>query len=141
VARLKPTVTAGYFRDELTLVTNDPSASQVPVMAEGEIVAPITLSPASLFLGVIQPGGHVEKKLIVRGNQPFRIVSVHAGNDRFQFQFDDSAKKLHIIPVKFTAGEKTEKVVENIEVRTDLGEGATARCTASAAIVDSVAAK
>ena len=138
VARLKPTAPAGFLRDEWTLITNDPEAPQLPVLVEGQVMAPITLSPNCLFFGVIPPGQQVEKKLIVRSEQPCKIISVASDDDQFEFELDDSVKTLHIVPVKFTAGPHPGKVVGTINVRTDLGDGATAQCTASAAIVESV---
>jgi hypothetical protein len=142
VARLKPGAPAGYFRNQLTLVTNDPTAPKVPLIMEGRVVAPVTLSPATLLLGVMHPGQTVDKKLIIRAKEPFKVVAIDAESDCFQFKFDEqSEKKLHIIPMTFTAGDTTAKVVETINVRTSLGEGVTAQCTASAAVVDGMVAK
>ena len=41
---------------------------ELPV--EGRVVSPLTVSPASLFLGVLKPGETVETRLFVKGSKP-----------------------------------------------------------------------
>jgi len=48
----------------------------MPVLVEGRIVSGITVSPASLFMGVLQPGEQVTKQLVIKGKKPFRILSI-----------------------------------------------------------------
>ena len=141
VARLKDNTPIGYFRDQITLVTNDSRSRLLPLQVEGRVVPPVTVSPSALFLGVVQPQQTVTKTIVVRGKQPFRIVAVRSDDSRFTFQKTESAKKFHVIPVTFTAGEKIAKVVKTIEVVTDLGDGVIANCKASAAVMESVASK
>ncbi len=111
----------GYFKDHLMLVTNDHNASEVPVPVEGRIVPGITVSPASLFMGVVKPGEKVTKQLVVKGKKPFRILSVSCDNG--QFEFDTTAeqqpKLVHLIPVTFVAGEEPGKVAKTIRIVTD----------------------
>lgn len=122
--RLDPTTPAGYLRDHLLLVTNDRVTEQVPLPVEAVVQAPIVVSPASLFMGVVQPGQKVTKPLVVRGKKPFRITAVHC--DDACFQFDTTAegepKSLHLLPVTFVAGESPGKVLQTIRIETDLAE-------------------
>lgn len=138
LVRLKPTSPEGYFTDQVTLTTNDSQVPKLPVTVEGQIVAPITISPSNVLLGVVQHGQQVQQKLIIRGKEPFKILGIEPNNDRLQFKFNDSAKKLHIVPFTFTAGNKTTKVIETVKIQTDLGDTAVT-CTLSAAVVDAVA--
>ena len=78
---------------------------------------------------------------MVRGKQPFRIVSINPNDERFAYELSDEVKAIHIVPISFTAGDKRAKVVETIEVLTDIGEGVTATCQAAAAVMESVASK
>jgi hypothetical protein len=135
LVRAKETLPAGYFNDQLVLVTNDSRARQVPLRVEGNVVAGLTVSPASLFLGVVKPGEKVTKTLIVKGKQPFKITRVSCEDGCFEFRPTQESKPLHIVPVVFTA-EKPGKVAQRILIETNLGAGSVANCVATATIED-----
>ncbi len=133
--RLKPETPAGYMQDELMLVTNDGSMQRVPLAVTGRVAPALTVSPASLFLGVVAPGEKVTKQLVVRGQQPFRIVSVSCPDGCFEFQASEEAKALHFVPVTFTAGETAGDIAQKIQIATDLGgSGVVVECTATATV-------
>jgi hypothetical protein len=115
---------AGYLNDQLMLVTNDAKASQIPVLIEGRVQAGVTVSPAALFMGVVQPGQKVTKQLVVKSKKPFRVLGVSCDDPSFQFDTskEDVAKELHLIPVTFSAGADAGKVVKTIKIKTDQGE-------------------
>lgn len=115
---------AGYLNDHLMLVTNDQSASQIPVEVEGRVTPGIVVSPTALFMGVVQPGQKVTKQLVVKGKKPFRILSITCNDKSFQFDTSkmDTAKSLHLIPVTFLAGADAGKVIKTIKITTDQGE-------------------
>ena len=73
--RLKEGAPAGFFNDQLYLITND-RRSNIPLAVSGKVTPSITVSPASLFLGVLPAGQTVTKQLIVRGKKPFRITNI-----------------------------------------------------------------
>ena len=116
----------GYLQDHLTLITNDRRLTQVPVPIEGKVQSAITVSPASLFMGVVEPGKKVTKQLVVQGKQPFRIISISCDDESFEFDTsaNDEPKTLHLIPVTFVAGEDRGKVSRTIRIETDFGNAA-----------------
>lgn len=122
--RLDAKAPAGYLSDHLMLVTNDSSGSQIPLPVEGRVVSGITVSPASLFMGVVKPGEEVTKSMIVRGKKPFKILSITCDDKSFRFgkESDTSAKTVHVIPVTFAADKSTGKVTKQIKIETDLGQ-------------------
>jgi hypothetical protein len=132
--RLKDGTPAGYVNDPLTLVTNDSNLKRVPLYVEGRITPSVTVSPASLNLGVVKPGQKVTRLLIVKGNEPFRIIGVDCGDRCFEFKVSETAKTQHRIPVTFTAGEKPGNIAERIRIKTDRS---TVECLASASVVAS----
>ncbi len=136
VVRLKGDTPSGYLHDQLTIVTNDSMNSSLELPVEGRVVSPLEVRPASLFLGVLKPGQTVEKNLLVKGSKPFRILSVDAGGADFEFRPSDKAQTTHTIPLKFTAGTTPGKLSRQIEIKTDLGSGATATCLATATITE-----
>lgn len=135
IVRLKPDAPPGFIHDQLLIVTNDSGASNVSLPVEGQVVSALTVSPASLFLGVLKPGDTVKKRLVVRGNKPFRIVSVKCDDASFTFgQPEAESKPLHFVPVEFKAGDQPGQIEKKIAIETDLGEGGSAQCTANATI-------
>lgn len=126
VVKMDENTPAGSINEHLLLVTNDRSSTPIPVSVEGVVQAGIMVSPASLFLGVVQPGQKVTKQLVVKGNKPFRIVGVDCGDKRFQFDTSSEAspKALHLIPVTYVAGSEPGRVSETIRIETDLRDAA-----------------
>jgi hypothetical protein len=120
--RLKQGAPPGYINDRLTIVTNDPDHRYIPLPIEGRVTDDsITVSPTELHLGKLQPGETVTKQLVVRGSAPFRIVDIGcaSGSECFDFIVGDSPRKLHLIPVKFTAPAKPGPVSEEIKITGD----------------------
>lgn len=117
------TMPAGYVQDHLMLITNDRRSAQIPVLVEGRVLSAVTVSPASLFLGVVQPGRKVTKQLVVRSKKAFRIVSITCDDESFEFRTPagGAPKRLHLVPVTFVAGESSGKVSKTIRIETDLG--------------------
>jgi len=115
---------AGYLNDHLMLVTNDAAGTQIPVEVEGRVIPGITVSPAALFMGVVQPGQKVTKQLVVKSKKPFKILGVSCDDKAFQFDTskETAAKELHLIPVTFLAGADAGKIVKTIKIKTDQGE-------------------
>jgi hypothetical protein len=134
LVRLKDGAAPGFFLDQLIVVTNDRNMTSIPLAVEGRVVAPLTVSPGSLVLGVLAPGQSVTKQLVVRGNEPFRILDVKCADPSFKFELSDEAKQMHLVPVTFTAGSTAVKIAETIVIKTDLGQGAEASCKATATV-------
>jgi len=135
LVRLKDDAPASYVSDQLTIVTNDRRSRVIPLLVEGRVVSALTVSPASLSLGTLEPGDKVTKQLTVRGKKPFRVVSVKCvgGDDCFEFKKPTDVKTLQFIPVTFTAGTEPGKVAQTIEIETDMGR-AKAKCVATATV-------
>ncbi|MBM99050.1 MAG: hypothetical protein CMJ77_07975 [Planctomycetaceae bacterium] len=134
--QLKPETPAGYFNDEMILITNDRRSEQIPIRVEGLVESPITVSPAALSLGTLEPGQTVTKNIVVRSKKPFRITNVNCEDDCFEFVPTDEFKPLHLVPVKFTAANTPGKISEEIEIETDLGNGTAGKILATATVRD-----
>jgi hypothetical protein len=136
LVRIKDTAAAGYFNDQLVLVTNDEENPRIPIFVGGRIVPQISVSPESLLLGDVTQGQQVSKKIIVRGKKPFKIVSVQCNDeDCFQFKTDSESKDRHIVDITFNAKKNAGNVKEVIHIATDLGAKLEANLTAYATIV------
>jgi len=143
--RLREGVEPGLLSDVLLLKTNDPAARQIPVAVRGRVLAPLSVSPSSLFLGVLLPGQKVSRALVIRGPRPFRILSVTADGEGFSFSeagpgsgnpAAQTPRPLHVISVSFTAGEQPGPVARTIRVTADLEAGAEVAVPLSALVVE-----
>lgn len=135
LVRLKESAAAGYFNEQLVLVTNDDQNPRIPIHVAGRIIPQISVAPESVLLGNVPLGGRVSKKVIVRGKNPFRILSVKCEEDSFQFKVDDRAKALHVVEIVFDAKKVVGNVKQTIHIATDLGEGFRTTLTAYANVV------
>ncbi len=120
VVTLDDEAPSGYIRDNLLLLTNHSQLRQIPVMVEARIMPAITLTPSSLFLGVLRPGESVTKNIVVRGKRPFTIKSIQADRDGVLFgATGDVAKAIHVVPVTIVAGEEAGALVHKVKIETD----------------------
>ena len=137
--RLKPDAPAGYIKDQLILVTDDPRASQIPMDVEGRVVAEVTVSPQLLALGNVLPGGTVTKNIVVRANRPFCVTGIVCNDGCLSCPAKETPAKVHILPVTFQAGDVGGRVERELTITTDLGDGAVPVVTVQA-MVDGVPA-
>jgi len=71
----------------------------------------------------------------VRANRPFRVTGIQCQHDGFTFgELSSEPKKLHFIPVTFTADDKSGMVVQKIIIETDLAPGANGEATATVVV-------
>jgi len=132
--RLKPTAPAGYIDNELVVITNDSNMTRVPLAVEGRVQPQLTVSPSAIHLGVVKPGETVTKNLVVKGETPFKVLKVTCPDGSFTFQVDSESKKLRLIPVIFKAGADPGKILEMIEIETDLQDLEAPSVTAQAEV-------
>ena len=133
---LKPGTPAGYFKDQMVLVTNDGTQQNIPIQVEGDVQSIVQVSPAALTLGVLNPGETVTRKIVVKSKRPFRITSIKSDDDRFQTKLiSDEEKLLHLVPVEFTADE-SGRVSNAIKIETSLGNGSVETIMATATVRD-----
>lgn len=139
LVRVKDSARAGYFNEQLVLVTNDDSNPRIPIHVAGRIVPEISAAPEPLVLGDVARGQQVSKKVIVRGKKPFKIVSVACPEDpSFQFKTDDKSSDRHVVEIVFDAKGNPGKVKQTIHIATDLGASFNTTVTAYATVVEPV---
>jgi hypothetical protein len=135
--RLKPEAPAGHFQDQLSIVTDDSQLKTIGLMVQGNIVPLVSVSPAALFLGVLEPGQSVTKNLVVKAKAAFQIQGIDFdSNDKLQFKSPspDEKRNVYVIPVTFTAGDSPGQFSQKITIKTSLKGGAECTCIATATI-------
>jgi hypothetical protein len=140
LVRVKDSANAGYFNEQLVLVTNDEENPRVPIYVGGRVVPQISVSPESLMLGNVTHGQQISKKILVRGKSPFKILSIQSDDDAsLQFKIDGEASARHIVEVTFSATKDAGDVKIPIRIATNLGDKFQASLTAYATIVPNAA--
>jgi len=124
----------GDIHQQLTLVTNDSQFPTIEMAVQGRVRPTLVVSPAAVSLGTISPGETVSKRLLIRGQEPFAVKEVRCGDARFRFEIPEGKKKLHFIPMKFIAGDSTDRVAQRIRIITDLPGDKSAECVATGTI-------
>ena len=116
---LDPSAPAGYFQDEVIVVTNDRTMPRVPLRVSGDLQSALSISPQSIAIGSIKPGETVERQLVVRGREPFLIESVEVKGFDVTFAPITQPKTTHIFMAKFTAnGDLLGQQSGNVSVKT-----------------------
>ncbi len=126
VVQLDKDAPAGPIQEHLLLVTNDRDSriSRVPIAVDGRVVssATATVTPSPLVLGVVATEASVSRRLVVKGSRPFSIVSATCTDTRFTCTLPEGEKKVHLVPVEFTACEEAGKFSDTIRIVTSLDE-------------------
>jgi len=118
--RLQKNAPAGNIREHLVLVTNDREAAQIPVLVEGQVLPEISVSPASLFMGVVKPGEKVTRQIVIRGKKPFRITAITPDCECIQVGVPAKMdkKSVCLVPVTFV-GRSEGHVTGTVQIETD----------------------
>ena len=118
--RLKPEAPVGYIKDDLVLITDDADKGKLKLAVTGNVIAPVTVSPASMVLGTVPPGTQVIKRMVVKADQPFKITGVTADQDGFSFEVSKEKKKVHLVPMTFVAPGEAAMINAIIRISTDI---------------------
>jgi hypothetical protein len=73
---LKADAPLGALKHDVFLKTNDPASPQVAVLVESNVQAPVTVTPSLLSLGTVKTSTMLTRRVVVRGNKPFRVTAV-----------------------------------------------------------------
>jgi hypothetical protein len=130
LVRMKDSAAAGYFNEQLVLVTNDSSNPRIPMHVQGRVVPQISVAPEALRFGDVTQGASIPMRVLVRGKKPFKIVNVESASGAFDFKTDDKSSPRHVVEVVFAGTETPGPVKETIHITTDLGEKYDATVTA-----------
>ncbi len=133
--QLKEGAPAGYLKDEIMLTTNDRRSTEFPVIVEGRIVPELAVSPSTLMFGTLHAGQKATKQIVVKAAKPFRIKTIRCDSTALKFTPTGEAKTVHLIPVTFEAADPQGKMVQKIEIVTDLNGGATAELSVTGQVV------
>jgi hypothetical protein len=131
---LKADAPAGVFKHELILKTNDPATPVVPIVVEGNVQAPLTVSPSLVRMGSMKVGKERSFKVTVRGDRPFQIIAVDGQGEGVTAELPTQPAQLHQLTLKCQPSQ-TGELRKQLLIRTDLEQNASVAVTVEATVV------
>jgi hypothetical protein len=135
-ASLREDAPVGKWYTDLWVRTNNSALPRVRVPLTVEIQSALSVSPSTVVLGQVKPGAEAERRVIVRGTQPFKITSVKGTDDILSVKdTTDGPRPVHVLTVKL----KPKKAGEqnwNLKVQTDLKDEGEVEFQAKAEVVE-----
>ena len=99
-ATLRSDTPVGKWFTDVWLITNGASSQRLRVPVSVEITPALQLSSPVLAFGQCQIGEKSEKRIIVRGQQPFRILSIGGTSETITASAGgDEARPVHVLVV------------------------------------------
>jgi len=121
-AQLRNDVPVGKWYTDVWVKTNHPSIPKIRVPLTVEIESALSVSPSNVTLGGVKTGSEAERRIIVRGLQPFKITSVKGTDNQLSVQDnDEDSKQVHVLTVKLKADNPGEWN-RTLRILTDLKE-------------------
>jgi hypothetical protein len=135
---LDPADLSGFVKDEVTLVTNDPSNPTIPVAVSAHVRSAVTVSPSPLVLGAVKPGQVIKKSLLVRAPQPFKLTGVTPSRPDVTATPDpDGARPFHKVDLTIKVPDRVAPGPYNaaVEIATDVKDEPPVKLTTFATVV------
>ena len=124
----------GPFQNEIVVVTNDTKRPRVPFGVVGNVESPLTIAPQAIAFGSLKPGQKIEKRLIIKGAQPFTIESITCEGWDVTFPNVAVAKSVHIVPAVFMPTDASGPQKVAVEIKTAGAQSVTAKAILTADI-------
>jgi len=120
-ATLQPGVSNGYFKDEITLLTNDQSSPSIPISVVANIQSAVAVTPSIINFGGLRPGQSVSKTIVVRSKEPFSITRLSPSQEDLQPAEDEKGPRAaHQLKLTFKAPEQTGPYHATLTIETDI---------------------
>src|SRR5262249_34006661 len=102
--QLRPDTPVGKWYTDVWLKTNLANIPQLRVPLTVEIESLLTISPSVVNLGSIQVASDAERRLIIRGVQPFKITQIKGVDPSLDVRYSsDNSREVHVLTVKVKA--------------------------------------
>jgi hypothetical protein len=135
-ATLEPGVANGYFKDEITLVTNDSPPQTIPISVVANVQSAVTVSPSIINFGALKPGQSVSKVVRVRSTSPFAITAL-SGSEPSLSAVEEKAGSApdHVVNITLKAPDSTGPFHAIVKIESDLKDEPAAQIKTFATIV------
>lgn len=89
----------GFRQNQLVLHTNDRRLTTVPVRYLADVQAPLSISPQSVALGDLKPGEPVQRRVLIKGQKPFRVLDVNSEHLEVRFEPTTDPKPVQFLNI------------------------------------------
>jgi hypothetical protein len=121
-ATLRSDTPVGRWYSDVWLKTNNPSIPQIRVPLTVEVESALSVSTDNVALGEVKVNGENERRVVLRGAQPFKVTEIEGADDELIVKDStDEAKQVHVLTVKIKPT-KAGEIKRKIKVKTDLKE-------------------
>lgn len=132
--RLREDIPVGCWHSDIYLKTNDPNLPRIRVPLLVEVEGHLTATPSTVLFGNCKVGSTTEKRVVIRGKEPFKIVRIEGTDEVLKaVPPADEAKPVHVLQLTLTPSASGE-LVRRLRVFTDLGKGENVDFTAQAQV-------
>lgn len=135
-ATLNPTAPVGFLKEEVTLFTNDPTSPAIPISVTAVVQSNVTVTPSVMTLGAVRAGEAIERVILVKSAQPFRVVAARANQPELTATAaSDKPAPFHQVKLLFKAPARPGPFHAVVEVETDVNGEPPAKVNAFATVV------
>jgi hypothetical protein len=121
-AKLRADTPVGKWYSDIWLKTNDATLTQIRVPLNVEIEAALSVTPEAVALGSLKLDGEAERRVIIRGSQPFKITKIEGLDEHLTAKDStEESKPVHVLTVKLKPG-KAGDFTKKLHILTDLKE-------------------
>ncbi len=134
-AKIRADAPAGKWYSDVWVKTNNPNVPRLRVPLSVEIDSALSISPATVILGQVKAGTESDRKVILRGAQPFRITNISGTDENVRVrEASAEAKTVHVLTVTVNPVEPGEWN-RTLKVQTDLKSGGEIEFSTQANVV------
>jgi hypothetical protein len=134
-AKLRKDTPAGKWFTDIWLKTNNSSMPRLRIPVTVEVESALSVNPSTVSLGQVKAGKEEDRKVIIRGIRPFRIISIGGTDQQVQVRTtSNESKSVHVLTVTLNALE-TGTLSRPITVQTDMKTNGEITFNASAEVV------
>ena len=117
-AKITPETPVGNWFTDVWVKLDQGNRIRIPLTVDVE--GGLMVTPGAVEFDMAEIGKTIKKPIIVKGNQPFKIVDVKGGDGVFAATATSTdSRPVHIVNVTFTPGQEGE-VMKHLKIITDL---------------------
>lgn len=131
-AVVREDIPVGKWFSDIFFKTNVGSIPMVRVPLNVQVESVLTVSPSSLSLGTVKMGDTSDRKIVIRGSEPFTILSVEGLDDNWVIkELSKEKKEVHVITLSFKANREGD-LKQKVLIKTDIPESGNVELNANA---------
>ncbi len=120
-ATLEPSIPNGYFRDEITLLTNDQASPTIPISVVANVVGARAGTPSIINFGGVRSGQSISKTVLVRSAQPFTITRLSPSQEQLQpAETETGPRTVHQVKLTYKAPDQPGPQHAVLIIETDI---------------------